>query len=77
MCFWRRRRDPLGEMASGVARQVLSESTRIALEKIASEWVKEDLAYIRSRLYERMNERYGWHRDQLLGRADGEPDGRR
>ena len=56
-------------MASGVARQVLSESTRIALERIASEWVKEDLAYIRGRLYERMNERYGWHRERLLGHA--------
>ena len=58
-------------MASGVARQVLSESTRIALERIASEWVKEDLAYIRGRLYERMNERYGWHRERLLGHTEG------
>jgi len=64
---WRRRRDPLDEMASGAAQHVLSESTRIALEKIASEFVKEDLAYIRGQLYERMNARYGWYRRRLYG----------
>ena len=76
LSFWRRKRDPLGDLASDVAQRVLSESTRIALEKIASEWVREDLAYIRGRLYERMNERYGWHRSRLLGPAD-DPDDRK
>jgi hypothetical protein len=72
MFFWRRRRNPLDEMAQGVAQHVLSESTRIALEKIASEFVKEDLAYIRGRLYQSMNERYGWRRDTLFGTSEDE-----
>ena len=72
--FWqRRRRDPLAEMASGAAQYVLSESTRLALEKIATEWVKEDLAYIRGPLYRQMREAYQRRCAELFGPSAGVP----
>lgn len=57
--FWRRpSRDELDEIAYRTSRSMLSESTRISIERMVDEMIKADLQYIRGELLDRAHEAY-------------------
>jgi hypothetical protein len=65
--FWRSRRDELPGIAYGASHHVLSESARIAIERMVDEWIKADLDYIRGELYQRALAIYERRCEELFG----------
>jgi hypothetical protein len=74
MTFWRRKRRepvPLSDMAYGAGRHVLSESTRIELERFISELVKKDFQdpVFRERMYREAREAYERYCAELFAKG--------